>query len=116
MPSGEISTYEMETRWITGTGGIVWVHLTVSLQYDVAGRPLHTIVVLQDISERKRLEIELRNAKAAAEAATHAKDDFLANVSHEIRTPMNAIVGMTELVLDMPLGEACVRTMSTARP
>jgi PAS domain S-box-containing protein len=41
-----------------------------------------------------------QKAQAAAEAATRAKGEFLANVSHEIRTPMNAILGMTELVLE----------------
>jgi PAS domain S-box-containing protein len=42
----------------------------------------------------------IEKAKAAAEAASKAKGEFLANVSHEIRTPMNAIIGMTELVLE----------------
>ncbi len=58
---------------------------------------------LRDISDRKRWETALRQAKEAAEAASEAKTFFLANVSHEIRTPMNAIIGLTELVLETSL-------------
>src|SRR5262249_32734361 len=83
----------------------VWVELFVSLQRDAAGRPANGIAVLQDISERKRLEGELRQARDAAEAANRAKDEVLANVSHEIRTPFGAILGMTQLALDTALPE-----------
>ena len=58
------------------------------------------------ITLRRRVHlqtIDLAKAKEAAEAASLAKSEFVANMSHEVRTPMNGIIGMTELVLATPL-------------
>ena len=102
---GELTSASTEKRYIHRSGAVIWGHLSFSLQRDAAGNILHSISIIQDITEQKRLDEDLRAAKAAAEAANRAKDEFLANVSHEIRTPMNAILGLTELVLDTALGD-----------
>jgi signal transduction histidine kinase/CheY-like chemotaxis protein len=58
------------------------------------------IAIYTDITERKKAETQLREAKEAAESASKVKSSFLANMSHELRTPLNAIIGYSEILLE----------------
>jgi len=102
--TGVATDYDCEFRMRTQRGDWKWILARGKVvKRDPAGRALRLVGTHRDITERKRFELELLNAKEAAEAANRAKSDFLANMSHEIRTPMNGIIGMTELALDTDL-------------
>ncbi len=90
---------EWEYRVIRPNGSVRWVWDRAFPIHDSAGKVVRIAELVQDITERKQVEVTTRKAMDAAEAANRAKSEFLANMSHELRTPMNAVIGMTELAL-----------------
>jgi PAS domain S-box-containing protein len=82
-------------------GGLIPLFMTMG-RIGEAG--LKFCAVLRDITQWKRAEEDLTNAKRTAERASSAKSDFLAKISHEIRTPLNAVLGFSEVILNEQFG------------
>ncbi len=87
---GELNVWNGEVRWFSLSNSFINIGEKKSL----------LLSIFRDISERKRYETDLMEAKQKAENADRLKSEFLAQMSHEIRTPMNVIISTLELLED----------------
>ncbi len=94
---GEVVDH-FETERQRRDGSRVVISLTVSPIKDASGRIVGASKIARDISSRREAELERTHLLAEAQAAGHAKDQFLAVLSHELRTPLNAILGWSEVL------------------
>ena len=79
-----------EWRWLR--------HSDTVFRRDPEGRALELVGTATDVTDRKRIAVDLSAALAAAEAATRAKSDFLSSMSHELRSPLNTMLGFAQLI------------------
>jgi len=97
-------SFEVDLLGYRKDGTPIWVTVINSVILNKAGDVDKYIEVVIDISAKKKVELELVQAKEEALQLSRAKDMFISVMSHEIRTPLNAVIGMSHLLLeDSPL-------------
>ncbi len=93
----------VEYRAFRKDGQMIWLESRPTLACDpLTGVPTGITDIIRDVTARKTLELDLRAARAEAEAAAAVKGEFLANMSHELRTPLTAVIGFANLAADEP--------------
>lgn len=106
--TGELPFFESECRYLHQSGETVWVRTFVSPLPDRSGQATHLVSLVTDVTERRQAEAERtallakeQAARADAEAAVRARDQFLSIAAHELRTPTAGIKGQAQLALRM---------------
>ncbi|MDX6768564.1 MAG: PAS domain-containing protein [Elusimicrobiota bacterium] len=107
--------YDEVYRILRPDGTIRWIRDRAFPVKDETGKVYRIAGLAEDVTERRRLDEELRAARDAALASARAKSAFLANVSHELRTPLNAVIGMNELMLETSADETQRERAAVAR-
>lgn len=101
--SGKEWRGEIKDRRRDGTS--FWAYATIAPVKNKAGEITHFVATHEDITNRKSVEANLRDATERAEDANRTKSELMANMSHELRTPLNAIIGFSDTMLNAVFGE-----------
>src|SRR5262249_43024779 len=100
----EQNTEPVQFETAHADGHLIWIEARICMLQMQSDGIYRWAVISRDISDRKKAEGELLQAKETAEAANRAKSLFLANMSHELRTPLNAIIGFSDMMRQETLG------------
>lgn len=109
------SIWKAEVKNKAKDGSYYWVDTTVYPVKDENGKMFKYVAIRFDITERKRIEEELKLASESAIRSMNFRTEFLANMSHEIRTPLNNIIGLADVLHDMPLDENSKKYVNSLR-
>lgn len=97
-----LNNYTIDYRIITKNNNTVWLRESVKAERMPSGKLKNAFGIVQDISDLKKAEFELRDEIRRLQEVNFSKDDFIAILSHDLRSPFTSILGFSEILLNEP--------------